>query len=317
MAGESNADVYASFGVNSAVLTGSTPEEHQENMLALDVAARDGDDAIELNTNNDDPYGSDVDPFGEQDEGRMQVRIAADGSDDTEGDEPDSEEQQDDTENQPEEVTDDGEPEEFKPIGETPADINEASQQLEEHEAGFNDMVATAIERGLSQDAVTRIQQEYQNEDSLSEESYRELAEAGYSKAFVDAYIRGQEALVNQYVEKVMDFVGGRERFQQVYGHMKTNNPEGAEALIKAFESRDVATMKTILNLAGQSRDKTFGKKAERTITKRATPAKPAARKAEGFESQAEMIKAMSDPRYRSDSKYRREVEQKVIDSKF
>lgn len=317
MAGESNADVYASFGVNSAVLTGSTPEEHQENMLALDVAARDGDDAIELNTNNDDPYGSDVDPFGEQDEGRMQVRIAADGSDDAEGDEPDSEEQQDDTENQSEEVTTEGEDEEFKPIGETPADINEASQQLEEHEAGFNDMVATAIERGLSQDAVTRIQQEYQNEDSLSEESYRELAEAGYSKAFVDAYIRGQEALVNQYVEKVMDFVGGRERFQQVYGHMKTNNPEGAEALIKAFESRDVATMKTILNLAGQSRDKTFGKKAERSIAKRATPAKPVARKAEGFESQAEMIKAMSDPRYRTDSKYRREVEQKVIDSKF
>ncbi|CAK6596827.1 head assembly [Klebsiella phage vB_Kpn_K27PH129C1] len=317
MAGESNADVYASFGVNSAVLTGSTPEEHQENMLALDVAARDGDDAIELNTNSDDPYGSDVDQFGEQDEGRMQVRISADGSDDTEGDEPDSEEQQDDQENQSEEVTTEGEDEEFKPIGETPADINEASQQLEEHEAGFNDMVATAIERGLSQDAVTRIQQEYQNEDSLSEESYRELAEAGYSKAFVDAYIRGQEALVNQYVEKVMDFVGGRERFQQVYGHMKTNNHEGAEALIKAFESRDVATMKTILNLAGQSRDKTFGKKAERSIAKRATPAKPVARKAEGFESQTEMIKAMSDPRYRTDSKYRREVEQKVIDSKF
>ncbi|WP_236426636.1 capsid assembly protein, partial [Escherichia coli] len=188
---------------------------------------------------------------------------------------------------------------------------------LEEHEAGFNDMVATAIERGLSQDAVTRIQQEYQNEDSLSDESYKELAEAGYSKAFVDAYIRGQEALVNQYVEKVMDFVGGRERFQQVYGHMKTNDPEGAEALIKAFESRDVATMKTILNLAGQSRDKTFGKKAERSIAKHATPAKPAPRKAVGFESQAEMIKAMSDPRYRTDSKYRREVEQKVIDSTF
>ena len=312
MAGESNADVYASFGVNSAVLTGSTPEEHQENMLALDVAARDGDDAIELNTNSDDPYGSDKDPFGEPEEGRMQVRISADGSDEQDG-----EEGQGDEEGQLEEVTEEGEPEEFKPIGETPADINEASQQLEEHEAGFNDMVATAIERGLSQDAVTRIQQEYQNEDSLSDESYRELAEAGYSKAFVDAYIRGQEALVNQYVEKVMDFVGGRERFQQVYSHMQTNNPEGAEALIKAFESRDVATMKTILNLAGQSRDKTFGKKAERSIAKRATPAKPAPRKAVGFESQAEMIKAMSDPRYRTDSKYRREVEQKVIDSTF
>ena len=293
-------------------------------MLALDVAARDGDDAIELNTNSDDPYGSDSDPFGEHDESRMQVRISADGSDEDEpqGDDESTEgegeeEQQDDTESQSEEVTEGDEPEEFKPIGETPADINEASQQLEEHEEGFNDMVATAIERGLSQDSVTRIQQEYQNDEGLTEASYAELAAAGYSKSFVDAYIRGQEALVNQYVDKVMDFVGGRERFQQVYGHMKTNDPEGAETLIKAFEARDVATMKTILNLAGKSRDKTFGKPAERTITKRATPAKPVARKAEGFESQAEMIKAMSDPRYRSDSKYRREVEQKVIDSTF
>ncbi|WP_236480077.1 hypothetical protein, partial [Escherichia coli] len=92
------------------------------------------------------------------------------GSDEQDGEDDNGEEEQHgDEESQPEEVTgDDGEPEEFKPIGETPADINEASQQLEEHEAGFNDMVATAIERGLSQDAVTRIQQEYQNEDSLS-----------------------------------------------------------------------------------------------------------------------------------------------------
>ena len=45
---ESNADVYASFGVNSAVMSGGSVEEHEQNMLALDVAARDGDDAIEL-----------------------------------------------------------------------------------------------------------------------------------------------------------------------------------------------------------------------------------------------------------------------------
>ncbi|MDT9091666.1 hypothetical protein, partial [Escherichia coli] len=65
-------------------------------MLALDVAARDGDDAIELNTNSDDPYGSDADPFGEPEEGRMQVRISADGSDEesTEGEEGSEEEQQ-------------------------------------------------------------------------------------------------------------------------------------------------------------------------------------------------------------------------------
>lgn len=316
MSNESNADVYASFGVNSAVMTGSTVEEHEQNMLALDVAARDGDDAIELEVPQvDDPYGN-PDPFaeGEDEEGRIQVRIGEDHSshelevdaDDGEGDEAD------DPENP------DGEPEAFEPIGETPKDIESASEQLAEHEAGFNDMIATAMERGLASESITRIQGEYSADEGLSEESYAELAEAGYSKAFVDAYIRGQEALVNQYVDQVMEFVGGRERFQSVYGHLQTNDPSAAESLIKAFEARDVGTMKTILNLAGQSRVKTFGKKAERTLTKKATQAKPVvSKKSEGFASRDEMIKAMSDSRYRTDSQYRRSVEQKVIDSKF
>ncbi|MRU22685.1 capsid assembly protein, partial [Xylella fastidiosa subsp. multiplex] len=39
---ESNAEVYASFGVNIAVMSGSTPTEHEQNMLRLDVAAHDG-----------------------------------------------------------------------------------------------------------------------------------------------------------------------------------------------------------------------------------------------------------------------------------
>lgn len=313
MAGESNADVYASFGVNSAVMTGGSIEEHEQNMLALDVAARDGDDAIELGEDSSDPYGSDADPFGSEDEeGRVQVRISTDPS------EPEVETEEAEEGAEPEDAEGDQPDEEFKPIGDTPKDINEASDQLAEHEEGFNEMVSQAVERGLSEDSVARIQQEYSEDDQLSDESYAELKAAGYSKVFVDAYIRGQEALVNQYVDKVMDFVGGRERFQQVYTHMQTNDPSSAESLMKAFEARDVGTMKTILNLAGKSRDKTFGKPAARTLTTRATQSKPAvAAKAEGFASQGEMIKAMSDPRYRTDSAYRREVEQKVIDSKF
>lgn len=311
MAGESNADVYASFGVNSAVMTGGSITEHEQNMLALDVAARDGDDAIELEVpQNDDPYGN-PDPFadGEDDEGRIQVRIGENPEEielDSDGDEPEVEGDEPEGD------------EEFEPIGDTPKGIESASEQLAEHEAGFNDMIATAMERGLSEDSISRIQGEYSADEGLSDASYAELAEAGYSKAFVDSYIRGQEALVNQYVDQVMDFVGGRERFQTVYGHLQTNDPSAAESLIKAFEARDVGTMKTILNLAGQSRVKTFGKKAKRTLTKKATQAKPVvAKKAEGFTSRDEMVKAMSDSRYRTDSAYRRQVEQKVIDSKF
>ena len=302
MAGESNADVYASFGVNSAVVGGSTPTDHEQAMLELDVAARDGDDSIEL-ARNDDPYGSN-DPFGEEDEDRTEIRIPTDGEpeesvediDYSEGDEEGSEE--------------------FVPVGDIPEELNEASSQLEEHEAGFEEMVNQAAERGLSEETIVRIQQEY-GEDGLSEESYEELAKAGYSKSFVDSYIRGQEALVEQYVQSVMEYAGGEAQFQAIYSHLEVSNPDAAESLVNALENRDLSTVKAIVNLAGASRAKTFGKPAARSIAKRAVPAAPVRTKQSGFESQAEMIAAMSDPRYRHDSKFRAEVERKMMYSNF
>lgn len=300
MSGESNADVYASFGVNSAVVGGSTPTDHEQAMLELDVAARDGDDAIEL-VGNDDPYGN-PDPFGEEgEEDRTEIRISTDGEPEESVEEIDYSEEG---------------VEEFEPVGDVPDELNEASSQLEEHEAGFEEMVNQAAERGLSEETIVRIQQEY-GEDGLSEESYEELAKAGYSKSFVDSYIRGQEALVEQYVQSVMEYAGGEAQFQAIYNHLEVSNPDAAESLISALENRDLATVKAIVNLAGASRAKTFGKPAARSISKRAVPAAPVRAKQSGFESQAEMIAAMSDPRYRHDSKFRAEVERKMMYSQF
>jgi predicted SnoaL-like aldol condensation-catalyzing enzyme len=300
MAGESNADVYASFGVNSAVVGGSTPTDHEQAMLELNVAARDGDDAIEL-AQSDDPYGN-PDPFGEdEEEGRTEIRINADGE--TVGEESGSEGEE-------------AEGEDFTPVGDIPSELNEASDQLEQHEAGFQEMVNQAAERGLGEDAIVRIQQEYE-EDGLSEKSYAELAAAGYSKAFVDSYIKGQEALVDSYVKSVMQFAGGEAQFQAVYAHLEVNNPDAAQSLVSALENRDLSTVKAILNLAGASRTKAFGKPAARSVAKNAIPAAPVRTKQIGFESQAEMISAMSDPRYRSDSKFRAEVERKMQYSSF
>jgi hypothetical protein len=308
---ESNADVYASFGVNNAVMTGSTPTEHEQNMLSLDVAARDGDDAIVLSeepsSHNDDPYASGVDPFagGEDDEGRIQVRISEDGS-----------EAEFDTGSDNAEVETEGEAAEFEPLGDTPEELSQVTEQLGQHEEGFQAMVEQAVERGLSAESVTRIYEEYEA-DGISEKSYAELEAAGYSRAFVDSYISGQEALVDQYVNQVVAFAGGKERFSAIHTHLEATNPAAAESLETAMMNRDLATVKAIINLAGESYTKKFGKPANRSVTKRATPVKPVARQKEGFTNQAEMIKAMSDPRYRSDAAYRQMVEQKVIDSSF
>ena len=303
---ESNADVYASFGVNSAVMSGGSVEEHEQNMLALDVAARDGDDAIELASDEEeterDLYDN-SDPFGqEDDEGRIQVRIG-DGSEPTEVD-TGGEEGFEGTE-------------EFTPLGDTPEELVAASEQLGEHEEGFQEMINIAAERGMSVDTIEAIQREYEENEELSDESYAKLAEIGYTKAFIDSYIRGQEALVEQYVNNVIEYAGGRERFDALYNHLETHNPEAAQSLDNALTNRDLATVKAIINLAGESRAKAFGRKPTRSVTSRAIPAKPQATKREGFADRSEMIKAMSDPRYRTDANYRRQVEQKVIDSNF
>lgn len=300
MAGESNADVYASFGVNSAVVTGESVSQHEQNMLALDVAARDGDDAIELVEEDHaerDLYDN-TDPFGqEDDEDRIQVRIGEDGE-------------------SPEDTVEEYSEEDFEPLDEVPEELSTASEQLEQHEQGLEEMIETAMERGLSAESVARIQEEYEA-DGISEKSYQELEAVGYSRAFIDSYVRGQEALVDSYIASVKEYAGGAEKFDALYSHLETSNPEAAESLMNALEARDLGTVKAIINLAGASRAKTFGRQPTRSVTQRAIPAKPQAPKAEGFESRAEMIKAMSDPRYRHDAAYRRAVEQKVINSPF
>lgn len=315
---ESNADVYASFGVNSAVMSGDSIASHEQAMMALDVAARDGDDAIVLQEVNEedvedtpkgekDPYDI-SDPFGEDDPEHIQVRIGDGDSEEVEM--PTGEEEEGAESTEPDDS------EEFTPLEDVPEDLSTASSQLGEHEQGLQEMIDTAAERGLSAEAIERIQEEYMG-DGISEKSYADLEAVGYSRAFVDSYIRGQEALVDSYVASVKEFAGGADKFDAMYSHLENTNPEAADALINALESRDLATVKAIINLAGASRSKTYGVKPTRTVTKLATQAKPQAPKREGFANRAEMVKAMSDPRYRTDSAYRQSVEQKVWYSNF
>lgn len=314
MSNESQADVYASFGAKAENLTG-TPSlsEHDEKMLELDVDVRDGDDSLHTTSDNDDPYNF-VDPFADPDaedpEGRIQVRVSGEGTEVEEENGEDSEGSQEG------DATEQAEGEDFQPLADVPQELQESAQTLEAHEEGFNDMVKQASERGLSEDSIARIQQEY-NEDGISEESYTELEAAGYSRGFIDSYIKGQEAIVQTYVNQVMDFAGGKEKFQAVYSHLETTNPEAAKALSGALESRDLSTVKAIINLAGASRAKTFGTPAARTVTTQAKPQVVARNGPTGFATQAEMITAMSDKRYTTDAAYRHSVEQRVGASRF
>lgn len=319
---ESNADVYAQFGVNNSVVTSGSVSEHEQNMLSLNVAARDGDDAIELaevepvDPTSDDPYAGLTDKFAseEDDNGYMQIRVGQDAI--TSEDEL-AQESDENADNVEESEADSGkEAVEFEALGETPEDLTKAATSLNSHEQGFQSMVEKAVADGLPAESIQRMYDEYK-EGGLSEESYAELAKVNFTREFIDSYIQGQEALIDQYASSMVEYVGGNEKFAALMQHLQATDMTAFNSLDEALETRNIDLAKSLLNLAGQSYNLKFGKAAKRSVTKRAVQTKVTAPKVQGFTSQAEMIKAMSDKRYRDDAAYRHEVEQKVAYSRF
>jgi hypothetical protein len=284
-------DIYAEFGINNAVMSSNNITEHEQNMMALPTDVRDGDDSIVLNDSD------------ESNENEIELNTGEEGSDELEL--PEGEE---------EGAEEGAESDEFTPLGDPDADLVEASEAVDEYADGFQQMRAQAIKAGLSQSIADQIETEYETDNKLSEASLKALEAVGYSRGFVKSFINGQEALAQTYVAQIQAYAGGAEKFQAIVAHMTANSPDAVVALEKAIGEQDLAGIKTLINLGMASRTKKFGKSPERSVTKRAPASGPKAapQGPKGFESQREMVAAMTDPRYSSDSKYRSEVEQRV-----
>lgn len=297
---------YAEFGVHNAVLTSDTIEEHQQNMLELDVAARDGDDAITL---HDDAGVQVTDHVSDElnTDDKIEVNVPTDG----EFQEPVTEEGGD------EGSEDDGEG--FEPLGDIPDELTQTSNQISEYADGFQQMKAQAIERGLPADMAAQVEAEYENDGELSEASLKALEEAGFGRGFVQAYIKGQESLAEAYVGRIMDFAGGKDAFNRVVAHMQANSPDALEALEEAIQRQDIKAVKTTINLAMASQSKKFGKAPARNVNARAPASAPRASRpqVEGFANTDAMVKAMSDRRYSTDAAYRASVQAKVAASNW
>lgn len=290
--------VYAEFGVSPNAITGSVEDlnEHQQSMLEKDVAVRDGDDAITF----------------KQLEAEQHEEATEEGEnvEEAEGEETEGNDDESDTE---------GDDQEFVELGETPKELTESVTALDENEAAFDDMVSAAVEAGkVTADDIATIKAEYASKGELSEASYAKLAEAGYTKRFVDSFVRGQEALAEQYAAGVVRYAGGAEQFNRILSHLEANDKSTKEALESAIIRKDLATAKAILNLAGRNLGKTRGVAPQRTLTTQGKPAVAAPKvQTEGFSSKADMIKAMSDPRYLRDAAYTNSVRTKVAASNF
>lgn len=201
---------------------------------------------------------------------------------------------------------------------EVKAEVNEEEQQKTAPEAdllrareALGEITEDLTTKGV---AVDEVIQEFSSKGQLSPETYTKLAEAGYSKTVVDAVIAGQRAAAENFTTEIVNAVGGAEAFKAVAQYGASNSPELVAAYNQAVDRGDGQSAKAILQAIAKERTAKLGTSNKQL---QGTPAAPAKAQVKGFASEDEMVKAINDRRYRTDPKYTREVEQKVIASNF
>ena len=151
---------------------------------------------------------------------------------------------------------------------------------------------------------------EYQEQGSLSEKSYEELNKMGLDKSLVDGYIAGQEAIANTEVQAVHNLVGGTDNYNKVIEYAKGNLNEAEQnAFNETLETGSIEQVKfAVQGIASRAG---IGSEQPQSMIN----GDSIETNSDIFESSAQVIDAMNDPRYAKDPAFRKLVEEKIARS--
>lgn len=165
-------------------------------------------------------------------------------------------------------------------------------------------------------DFLAEVDQEFTNNGQLSEETLEKFSQMS-SRELVDAYFRYQEQnggpqrqpsveLSDAEVNQVKNSVGGEAAYQQLTSWAADNfSPAEVEAFDSVVESGNMAAINLALQALYYRYTDAMGYEGE---TLQGKPAQSM----DVFRSQAEVVKAMNDPRYDRDPAYRQDVIEKL-----
>jgi len=191
------------------------------------------------------------------------------------------------------------------PSGNDPKEIDSTMKEALKTEG----IIKEGLEaKGINFDDIAN---EYMDQGELSEETYKALDAAGYPRALVDAYIDGVNAKSDQFVNSVMDAVGGQAEFNKIANFIRSKGEAAVDAYNAMLEGGSASAIAMFLN----------GQKAEMTLhsgtANRTIMGGPSKVPSGGYKNMEEMTNAMSDPRYKTDAQYRQEVAEKLRNSNF
>lgn len=189
-----------------------------------------------------------------------------------------------------------------------PATETVPMEQAQAQQAAAEDSIAKDLQsKGVD---FTAVFNEYNESGTLGAATRETLNKAGYPNEVIDSIIAGREALDNRFVASVHEMVGGKEAWDKI-------------AQYAMQDSQLAATINAVVNTGdlGQIRLVTEGIVAR--MNSQYGTANPSimgsgAMGQKGvtpYATSQEMVKAMSDPKYQTDSAYTQEVYARVAAS--
>ena len=160
---------------------------------------------------------------------------------------------------------------------------------------------------------MSSLQEEYNDGGQLKESSYEALQKAGIPKDYVDAFIKGQEAIATQTSNTLKQEVGGTESYNNMMSWAADNlNEAEISSFNKTVNGKDIeATRLAIQGLNARFKNNVGDDPSLQSANKSTSANAP------GYRSWSEVTTAMNDERYASDEAYRTDVQNKLNNSRL
>lgn len=173
------------------------------------------------------------------------------------------------------------------------------SLQIKEQQEQASNLLKKA---GLDLEEFNR---EFAETGKLSEDSYEKLMKAGFPRQMVDAYIAGLQALAEKQAQQLYEITGGKENYEAMIQWAAVNLSAADRDWFNSVIYTEQATLAVEALWSRYTRAKGNPPK---TMLRggRSVDAEDV------YESQAQLIKDMQDPRYETDPAFRRKVAEKL-----
>jgi len=196
----------------------------------------------------------------------------------------------------------------------------ETSEETEQQEFDAQDYYGEGLASVLEEVGIDpqEISQRFVDNDSISDDDYSRLEDAGFSKQVVDTYLDGlrgvgaadADEIPADIIKGIKDSVGGDETYGQMQSWAEQNlSDEEGLAFNNLMDTGDAATIQLAVEGLYSRYSKSMG------VEPNLYTGRPAASGPTPYRSTAEVVAAMSDKRYGKDVTYTEDVQRRLAGS--